>query len=75
MGEQLSPSDRVTVIGSLRAVLAAVDVGELSCSAASRNRLRGAVVALESLARSDQTSVTALPEPTAQTSIHSNWRT
>ena len=49
MGEQISHIDMVTVIGSLRAVLAAIDLGELSCSAAYRNRLQGAVVALESL--------------------------
>jgi hypothetical protein len=55
----------VTAIGSLRAVLAAIDAGELSCSAAYRNRLQGAVVALESLTRSDQMSVTASPELTA----------
>jgi hypothetical protein len=49
MGEQISQFDVVTAIGSLRAVLAAIDAGELSCSAAYRNRLQGAVVALEAL--------------------------
>lgn len=33
----------------VRALLAAVEAGELTCSAAYRNRLQGAVVALESL--------------------------
>jgi hypothetical protein len=47
MGEQISQSDLVTASGSLRAALAAIDAGELSCSAAYRNRLQGAVVALE----------------------------
>ena len=65
MGEQINHSDVVTTIGSLCAVLAAIDAGELSCSPAYRNRLQGAVVALESLARSDQTSVTAPLESTA----------
>jgi hypothetical protein len=64
MGEQISHSDVASALGSLHAVLAAIDVGELSCSAAYRNRLQGAVVALESLDRPDQTSVTALPEST-----------
>lgn len=41
------------------------DAGQLSCSAAYRNRLQGAVVTLETLVRGDQTSVTALPESTA----------
>lgn len=49
----------------VRRILAAIDAGELSCSAAYRNRLQGAVVALESLARGDQMSVTAPPESTA----------
>ena len=50
MGEQISHSDVVTAIGSLRAVLAVIEAGELSCSPAYRNRLQGAVVALDSLA-------------------------
>jgi hypothetical protein len=54
MGEQISHRDVMTATGSLRAVLAAIDAGELSCSAAYRNRLQGAVAALESLARSNQ---------------------
>jgi hypothetical protein len=49
----------------VRRILAAIDAGELSCSAAYRNRLQGAVVALESLVRDDQMSVTAPPESTA----------
>ena len=64
MDGQISHSDVMTATGSLRAVLAAIDVEELSCSAAYRNRLQGAVVALESLAQSDQMSVTAPPEST-----------
>jgi hypothetical protein len=51
--------------GGVRRILAAIDAGELACSAAYRNRLQGAVVVLESLARGDQTSVTAPPESTA----------
>lgn len=34
---------------SLRALLAAIDAGELRCSTATRYRLEGAAVALESL--------------------------
>ena len=48
MGERFSQGDVVTAISSLQAVLAAIDAGELSCSAAYRNRLQGAVVALQS---------------------------
>jgi hypothetical protein len=33
----------------VRSVLAAIDAGQLSCSAVYRNRLQGAVVTLESL--------------------------
>jgi hypothetical protein len=51
--------------GGVRRILAAIDAGGLSCSAAYRNRLQGAVVALKSLARGDQTSVTVPPESTA----------
>ena len=49
MGQQISQSDVVSAIRSLRTVLAAIDAGELACSAAYRNQLQGAVVALESL--------------------------
>lgn len=35
---------------SMRRLLAAIDSGELSCSPAYRNRLQGAVVALENIA-------------------------
>ncbi|MGH3671637.1 MAG: hypothetical protein ACRDSH_13550 [Pseudonocardiaceae bacterium] len=45
----------------MRSVMAAIDVGQLSCSAAYRNRLQGAVVALESLTGVDQMGVTAPP--------------
>jgi hypothetical protein len=53
MGESGSVDDRTTVeaAGGVRRILAAIDAGELSCSAAYRNLLQGAVVALESLAR------------------------
>jgi hypothetical protein len=40
----------VDVVGSMRRLLAAIDAGQLSCSAAYRNRLQGAVVALDVLA-------------------------
>lgn len=49
----MSRSDVVTAIRSLRAVLAAIDAGELSCPAAYRNRLQGAVAALEVSTRGD----------------------
>lgn len=49
--EQLDRADLADSVASLRAVLTAVDAGELSCSAAYRNRLQGAVVALECLTR------------------------
>jgi hypothetical protein len=48
----------------VRSVLAAVDAGHFSCSAAYRNRLQGVVVALESLVEGDQTGVIAPPECT-----------
>lgn len=35
---------------SMRALLAATNAGEMSCSAAYRNRLQGAVMAIESVA-------------------------
>lgn len=49
-GEPVTGEDLAAAAVVLRRVLAAVDEGELSCSAAYRNRLQGAVVALESLA-------------------------
>lgn len=51
-GEGGSVDDRAVaeVATSMRRLLAAIDVGELSCSPAYRNRLQGAVVALESIA-------------------------
>jgi hypothetical protein len=66
-GEGGSVDDRTVAeaAGGVRRVLAAIDAGELSCSAAYRNRLQGAVVALEGLARNDQTSVTAPVASTA----------
>jgi hypothetical protein len=53
MGEGGRVDDRTMAesAGGVRRILAAIDAGELSCSAAYRNRLQGAVVALESLAR------------------------
>jgi len=46
------------VIEGLRAMLAAIDEGRMSCSAGYRNRLQGAVVALEALNdRSKQSSM------------------
>lgn len=51
-GEGGSVDDRTVaeVAASMRRLLGAIDVGELSCSPAYRNRLQGAVVALESIA-------------------------
>ncbi len=46
-------ADPAEVAEQLRAVLAAVDDGELSCSAGFRNRLQGAVLALERLRSPD----------------------
>jgi hypothetical protein len=52
MGEGGSVDDRTVVgaAGGVRRILAAIDAGELACSAAYRNQLQGAVVALESVA-------------------------
>jgi hypothetical protein len=52
------------VAEQVRAVLAGVDAGELSCSRAYRNRLQGAAVALEALARG-QADTAALLESVA----------
>jgi hypothetical protein len=51
-GEGGSVDDRTVaeVAVSMRALLAAIDAGELSCSTAQRHRLQGAVVTLEALA-------------------------
>lgn len=51
MGEGGSVDDRTVaeVAASMRRPLAAIDAGRLSCSAAYRNRLQGAVVTLETL--------------------------
>lgn len=51
-GEGRSVDDRTVaeVAVSMRRLLAAVDAGELSYSPGYRNRLQGAVVALESVA-------------------------
>jgi hypothetical protein len=59
--------DRIVAVAAAgaRSVLAAIRAGQLSGSAVYRNRRQGAVVALESLARGGQTSVTAPPESTA----------
>jgi hypothetical protein len=46
MAEQAPAADAAT---QLRAVLAAVDAEELSCSASTRHRIEGAALALESL--------------------------
>jgi hypothetical protein len=56
MGTKGGTVDDCTVAeaaAGMRSVLAAIDAVELACSAAYRNRLQGAVVALESLARDD----------------------
>jgi hypothetical protein len=55
MSQPISRSELASVVDSLRAVLTAIDAGELSCSATYCNRVQGAVVALESLAREAQT--------------------
>jgi hypothetical protein len=67
MGEGGSVDDKTLreVAVSMRRLLAAIDADELVCSAAYRNRLQGAVVVLESLARDDQTSITRPLESTA----------
>lgn len=51
-GEGGSVDDRTVaeVAVSMRSLLAAIERGELSCSAAQRHRLQGAVVTLEALA-------------------------
>lgn len=66
MGRGGSMDDRTMAEAAdgVRRILAAIDAEELSCSAAHRNRLQGALVALESLARAHQTSVTAVAEST-----------
>lgn len=53
-GEGGSVGDKTVaeVAVSMRRLLAAIEAGELSCSAAYRNRLQGAVVTLEALAGS-----------------------
>lgn len=62
-GEGGSVDDRTVaeVAVSMRRLLAAVEVGEIVCSAAQRHRLQGAVVTLETLAAgpsNDRMSVT-----------------
>ncbi|HYZ38135.1 MAG TPA: hypothetical protein VE673_15665 [Pseudonocardiaceae bacterium] len=44
--------DLISAVNSLRAVLAAINRGELCCSTAARDDLECAMVALEGLARS-----------------------
>lgn len=44
---------------ALRSVLAAIDAGQLSCSAGYRSRLAGAVVAVEALSETGQADATA----------------
>lgn len=51
MSQPISRNELASAVNSLRAVLAAIDAGELSCSTAYRNRVQGAVVALEALAQ------------------------
>lgn len=55
MGEGGSVDDGTVseVAEGMRSLLAAIDARQMSCSAAYRNRLQGAVVALESLVRGD----------------------
>lgn len=50
-GEGGSVNDRTIgeVAYGVRALLAAIDVGDMTCSPGYRNRLQGAVVALETL--------------------------
>jgi hypothetical protein len=52
MGEGGSVDDRTVAeaAAGVHRILAAIDAGELACSAAYRNRLQGAVVALDSVA-------------------------
>lgn len=51
-GEGGSVDDKTVaeVAAGVRSLLAAIEAGELSCSAAQRHRLQGAVVTLEALA-------------------------
>ncbi len=65
-GEGGTVDDRTVaeVAEGTRRLLAAIKAGELTCSAAYRNRLEGAVVALEALV-SDHTAVTRPPGSTA----------
>jgi hypothetical protein len=65
MSQPISRNELASVVDSLRAVLTAIDAGELSCSAAYRNRVQGAVVALESLAREAQTDGAAPGSPSS----------
>ena len=44
--------DLISAVNAMRAVLAAINRGELSCSAATRDQLHRAIVVLEGLARS-----------------------
>lgn len=57
MGEQIDRAELATTAEQLRAVLAAIAAGELSCSPGYRSRLQGAVTALESIAAGDQAGV------------------
>jgi hypothetical protein len=56
MGEGGSVDERTAaeVAVSMRRLLASIEAGELSCSAAQRHRLQGAVVTLEALASSPE---------------------
>lgn len=60
MGE-ISRAEVADTVASLRRVLGALDAEELSCSAAYRNRLEGAVVALGTLARDERGPDTTAP--------------
>lgn len=57
-----SQQDLIAAVAALRTVLAAIDAGELSCSAGFRHRLVGAVVALESLVGDGQADTDAVSE-------------
>lgn len=65
MSEEISRGELASVVESLRRVLASIDTGQLSCSAAYRNRLQGAVVALESLAEGEREETGEAPGSTA----------
>lgn len=62
VADQLDPDALTAAAANLRTVLAAVDAGDLGCSAGFRSHLRGALVALEALAGMSGTGDTPGPD-------------